>query len=312
MSAEPMNPERTSAGPILITGASGQLGAALVKGAQAAGFAYRAVQRPAFDFDNPASIAQICAETSPSLIINAAAWTAVDAAETNQDAAWRANRDGPATLAAYAAEQHIPLIHISTDYVFDGSKGAPYIESDQVAPLGVYGASKEAGERAVLSTGAAAMVLRTAWVFSAGRANFARTMIEAGRKRPELRVVADQRGTPTAAPDLAAAILRIVALIQRTGWQPRYGGIFHATNQGVTTWHGFATEIFAQAARHGETAPKIVPITTQEWPTPVRRPADSRLDGQKLAAVFGITLPDWRDATRRVIADMLSPPASAP
>ena len=132
------------------------------------------------------------------------------------------------------------------------------------------------------------------------------------RKRPELRVVADQRGTPTAAPDLAAAILRIVALIQRTGWQPRYGGIFHATNQGATTWHGFATEIFAQAARHGETAPKIVPITTQEWPTPVRRPADSRLDGQKLAAVFGITLPDWRDATRRVIADMLSPPASAP
>ncbi|HQT88458.1 MAG TPA: dTDP-4-dehydrorhamnose reductase [Acidiphilium sp.] len=298
-------------GPILITGASGQLGAALVKGAQRDGLAYRAVQRPAFDFDSPASIAQICAETTPGLIINAAAWTAVDAAETNQAAAWRANRDGPAALAAYAAENHIALIHVSTDYVFDGSKGAPYLETDAVAPLGVYGASKEAGERAVLDAGAQAIVLRTAWVFSAGRANFARTMIEAGRKRPQLRVVADQRGTPTAASDLAEAILRITAQIQRTGWQQAYGGIFHATNQGDTTWHGFATEIFAQAATLGETAPEIVPITTQDWPTPVRRPADSRLDGQKLKATFGISLADWRDATRRVMAEMLIPAVGA-
>ena len=292
-------------GAILITGASGQLGAALAAGAQRAGLAHHPVQRPDFDFDHPASIERICTQTAPSLIINAAAYTAVDAAETHPDAAWRANRDGPAALADYCARHTIPLIHVSTDYVFDGSKGAPYVESDAVAPLGVYGASKEAGERAVLEGCAQAMVLRTAWVFSAGRGNFARTMIEAGRKRPELRVVADQRGTPTAAVDLAGAILRIVSQINAHGWQPSYRGIFHATNQGETSWHGFATEIFAQAARFGEATPRIVPITTADWPTPVRRPADSRLDGTKLATQFGITLPDWRDATCRVIADMV-------
>jgi dTDP-4-dehydrorhamnose reductase len=172
--------------------------------------------------------------------------------------------------------------------------------------LGVYGASKEAGERAVLESGAAAMVLRTAWVFSARGKNFARTMINAARKTNTLRVVGDQRGTPTAAEDLATAILAIAVQIRDTGWKPEFQGIFHATNAGATTWHGFAEAIFAVAAPLGETSPVVTAITTADWPTPVKRPADSRLDGSKLATVFGLRLPDWHDATQRVITAMLA------
>jgi dTDP-4-dehydrorhamnose reductase len=289
--------------PILITGASGQLGMALA--AQATG-AYRAVGRPAFDFDHPETIAACFNDAAPWLVINAAAWTAVDSAEQNSDAAFRANRDGPGILARLCRDAGIPLIHVSTDYVFDGDKGAPYLESDPVAPLGVYGASKEAGERAVLEAGGPAMVLRTAWVFSARGKNFARTMINASRKTNALRVVGDQRGTPTAAEDLAAAILAIAAQIHDGGWQPGYQGVFHATNSGDTTWHGFAEAIFDVASPLGETRPVVTAITTADWPTPVRRPADSRLDGTKLAQVFGLHLPDWRDATRRVITAMLA------
>ncbi len=289
--------------PILITGATGQLGMALA--AQAVG-AHRTVGRPEFDFDHPATIGACFNDAAPCLVINAAAWTAVDAAEQNSEAAFRANRDGPGILARLCRDAGIPLIHVSTDYVFDGDKGAPYHESDPVAPLGVYGASKEAGERAVLEAGGSAMVLRTAWVFSARGKNFARTMINASRKTNALRVVGDQRGTPTAAEDLAAAILAIATRIHDGGWQPGYQGVFHATNSGDTTWHGFAEAIFDVASRLGETRPVVTAITTADWPTPVRRPADSRLDGTRLADEFGLRLPDWRDATRRVITAMLA------
>ncbi|MGC9270943.1 dTDP-4-dehydrorhamnose reductase [Acidiphilium sp.] len=289
-------------GPILITGATGQLGMAL---AAQATMPHRAVGRPDFDFDSPETIARCVAETAPSLVINAAAWTAVDAAEQNVAAAYRANRDGPAQLARLCRDSGIPLIHVSTDYVFDGEKGAPYLESDPVAPLGVYGASKEAGERAVIESGADAIILRTAWVFSARGKNFARTMINASRKTNNLRVVGDQRGTPTAAEDLAAAILAIVGAIRSQGWRPEYRGIFHATNTGDTTWHGFAEVIFDIAAKCGAARPTVTAITTAEWPTPVKRPADSRLDGGKLAAIFGLRLPDWHDATTRIVTAML-------
>lgn len=290
---------------ILITGATGQLGMALAGQAAANGIACRAVGRPEFDFDAPATIASCVAAADPWLVINAAAWTAVDAAETNVEAAYRANRDGPAQLAALCKARGIPLIHVSTDYVFDGDKASPYLETDPVAPLGAYGASKEAGERAVLASGADAMVLRTAWVFAAQGRNFARTMINAGRKTNTLRVVGDQRGTPTAAEDLAAAILAIAAKIRAKGWQPAFQGIFHATNTGDTTWHGFAEAIFETAAARGERRPQVTAIATADWPTPTKRPADSRLDGGRLAAVFGLQLPDWRDATRRVVVAML-------
>ena len=293
------------AGPILITGATGQLGTALAERAKGAGIAAMAVGRPDFDFDRPETIDAAFALAAPALVVNAAAWTAVDAAEQNAASAYRANCDGPRHLAALCREAGIPLIHVSTDYVFDGAKGAPYVEADPVAPLGVYGASKEAGERVVLDSGADAMVLRTAWVFSARGKNFARTMINAGRKTDTLRVVADQHGTPTAAEDLAAAILAITGTIRTEGWRPEFRGVFHATNDGETTWHGFAEAIFDEAARHGERRPTVVPIATADWPTPTRRPADSRLDTARLAAVFGQRLPDWRDATARVIAAML-------
>lgn len=293
-------------GPILITGATGQLGMALALQASARELAHVAVGRPDFDFDALDTVGRCVAATAPSLIVNAAAWTAVDAAETNADAAYRANRDGPEELAALCRIHEIPLIHVSTDYVFDGEKGAPYVEADPVAPLGVYGASKEAGERAVLGSGADAIVLRTAWVFSARGKNFARTMINAARRTGALKVVADQRGAPTAAEDLAGAILDIVVKLRRNGWRTEYQGVFHATNTGETTWHGFAEAIFDVAALHGEARPTVTPIATADWPTPTKRPADSRLDCTKLATIFQMTLPDWRDATHRVVTTILS------
>jgi dTDP-4-dehydrorhamnose reductase len=233
-------------GPVLITGGSGQLGQALVNEAGKRGIDFVAVSRPDFDFDVPATIDACFASAKPSLVVNAAAYTAVDAAETNVEAADRANHIGPARLAELCAAAAIPLIHISTDYVFDGAKGSPYLETDRTGPAGVYGASKRAGELAVLAIAARTIILRTAWVYSAHGKNFARTLLAAARKTTELRVVMDQKGTPTAAPDLAAAILDIASLLA-TGWKPNYRGIFHATSAGETSWHGFAAAILAAA-----------------------------------------------------------------
>ncbi|HTQ71189.1 MAG TPA: sugar nucleotide-binding protein, partial [Acidocella sp.] len=184
---------------------------------------------------------------------------------------------------------------------------APYLETDPTSPTGIYGASKRDGEEAILATQAQAIILRTAWVYSAHGRNFARTMINAGRKMPVLRVVADQRGTPTAAGDLAAAIIRIVDKINETGWALHYRGIFHATGGGETTWHGFATAIFEEAAKEGYKAPQVQPIATADWPTPTRRPPDSRLDCGKLNQVFGISLPDWRETLPGLVTGLLEP-----
>ncbi|MDE2240347.1 MAG: dTDP-4-dehydrorhamnose reductase [Rhodospirillales bacterium] len=292
---------------ILVTGASGQLGDALSRRLAALGAAFTAVQRPDFDFEKPETIAACFEAAKPSLVINAAAYTAVDKAETDQEAAKAGNHTGPLALARLCEAADIPFIHVSTDYVFDGDKGAPYLESDPTNPTGVYGATKRDGEQAILATGAKAVILRTAWVYSAHGKNFARTMINAGRKMPVLRVVADQRGTPTAAGDLADAILAITDKISATGWQPEYRGIFHATGGGETTWHGFASAIFEDAAKHGYTAPEVQPIATTDWPTPTRRPPDSRLDGHKLASIFGTSLPPWRETLPGVVADLLRP-----
>ncbi len=284
-------------GAILITGGSGQLGDALQKLAASRGLDFHAVSRPQFDFADRATIDACFAAARPSLVINAAAYTAVDAAEANQEAAKAGNHTGPLRLAELCAEAGIPFIHVSTDYVFDGAKGAPYVEDDPTNPTGVYGATKRDGEVAILQTGANAIILRTAWVYAAHGKNFARTMLNATRKTNTLRVVADQRGTPTAAPDLAAAILNIAQILVRDGWAPEYRGIFHATGGGETTWHGFAGAIFAAAALH----PELVPITSADWPTPAKRPADSRLDCTKLARVFGVRLPEWRDSLPGIV-----------
>ncbi len=282
--------------PILVTGGSGQLASAL---AGAAGV--RRVGRPDFDFNRPETIEAAFKAAAPRMVVNAAAYTAVDAAETDAEAAYRANRDGPAALARLCAEAGIPLIHVSTDYVFDGTKAEPYEESDPVAPQGVYGASKLAGEQAVLAAGGPAIILRTAWVYAVTGKNFVRTMLTVGKTRDRLTVVADQHGCPTTAADLAEAILAIAGRLDRTGWQPDYHGIFHAAGSGATTWFGLAVATFEEAARHGARVPQVAPIATADWPTPAKRPANSRLDCTRLTQVFGVTMPPWRESLSRTV-----------
>jgi dTDP-4-dehydrorhamnose reductase len=290
--------------PILVTG-GGQLATALDGAAAARGVALVRVARPAFDFDRPDMIGAAIERVAPSVIVNAAAYTRVDAAETDREAAWRANADGPRLLAEWTAARDMPLIHISTDYVFDGLKGLPYIETDTVLPQGVYAESKLAGERAALAANPRTIVLRTSWVYAATGHNFVRTMLALGATRCRLRVVADQKGCPTAAADLAEAILTIIAIWGRSGWSATDGGIYHAAGSGWTTWHGLAEAIFADAARLGRRAPAVEAITTADWPTPARRPPDSRLDCARLEARFGVRLPDWRASLARTITAII-------
>lgn len=294
---------------ILATGGAGQLATAL---ARARPNRVTLAGRPAFDFDRPDTIEAVLESTRPSLVINAAAWTAVDAAEASPEAADRANHTGPARLASTCRSMGIPLIHISTDYVFDGCKGAPYVETDPTSPTGIYGATKRAGEQAVLAADPSAVILRTSWVYARAGKNFVLTMLNAGRTAPRLRVVIDQIGCPTNADDLAAACL---AVADRLLAEPcaGLGGIYHASGQGETSWHGFAVAIFEEAARHGRRRPLIDPIATADWPTPACRPPDSRLDCTKLGAVFGISLPPWRPSLAKAINVIFgdAPPAKS-
>jgi dTDP-4-dehydrorhamnose reductase len=291
-------------GPILVTGGTGQLASAL---AAQGGARVRRVGRPEFDFDRPETIQSAFEAATPSLVVNAAAYTAVDAAETDEAAAYRANRDGPEALARLCAGAGVPLIHISTDYVYDGTKPSPYVETDAVGPQSVYGASKLAGETAVLASGARAIILRTAWVYAATGRNFVRTMLSLGQTRDTLRVVADQRGCPTAAADLASAILTIAGRIEAEGWDDSRAGVFHAAGSGETTWHGLAMAVFEEAARHGAKVPgTVTAISTAEYPTPARRPANSRLDCTRLSTVFGVRLPAWRESLTRTIDEIFA------
>ena len=283
--------------PILVTGGTGQLASALATASRAV----VRVGRPDFDFDRPDSIEAVFRAAPHALVINAAAYTAVDAAESDAGAAYRSNRDGPARLAVLCRDAGVPLIHISTDYVFDGTKGAPYSETDPVSPTRVYGASKLAGEQAVLASGARAAILRTSWVHYHLGKNFVRTMLTVGKTRDRLTVVADQRGCPTSAADLADAILAVAARML-DGWQAEYAGMFHAAGTGDTTWFGLANAVFEDAAAQGWKIPAVDPIQTADWPTPAKRPADSRLDCTRLAAVFGARLPHWREGLRRTTA----------
>ena len=293
---------------ILVAGGAGQLATAL---AELGGADVVRVGRPAFDFDRIESLDAAFDAHAPALVVNAAAWTGVDAAEQEPEAAARANADGPAQLARLCARRGIPLVHLSTDYVFDGLKGAPYTEADAPNPTCVYGRTKLAGEQAALAAWDLVTVLRTSWVYSPVGKNFVRTMLAAAGRGAPLRVVADQWGCPTAALDLAAAILTISEQML-AGWRPAHGGVFHAAGTGDTTWHGLALAVFEAAALHGRPMPDIVPITTAEWPTPARRPPDSRLDCTRLAQVFGVRLPPWREGVARAVAALLAPPVLAP
>ncbi|MDB5416359.1 MAG: dTDP-4-dehydrorhamnose reductase [Rubritepida sp.] len=286
---------------ILVTGQGGQLATGLAESLPGRGFEAMLVGQPDFEFDKPETVLAAFAALRPEAVVNCAAWTAVDAAEDDEAGAFRANALGPALIAALCAEAAIPLIQISTDYVYDGLKDSPYSESDLPNPMNAYGRTKLAGEWAALAGNPQTAVLRTAWVFSPVGRNFVKTMLAAGASRPELRVVADQQGHPTAAPDLADAITAILERIRDTGWQPSYRGVFHATGQGGTNWHAFAEAIFAAAAPLGGPTPRVLPIATHEYPVKATRPVDGRMEGGKLAATFGVTLPTWQDGLDRVL-----------
>lgn len=284
---------------ILVIGRHGQLARALAEAAGGRRLIH--LGRPELDFVRLETLPVALATHHPSLIVNAAAYTAVDKAENDHAAAQAANVDGPEALATWCAAADIPLIHVSTDYVFDGSKGAPYLESDPPRPIGVYGTTKRAGELGVLAVCPKAIILRTSWVYAPYGNNFVLTMLAAGARLPKLRVVADQIGCPTSAPDLAAAILGIADRLA-AGWRPEYAGIFHAAGRGATSWYGLAEAALDIAAEFGRPRPQIEPIATTDWPTPVQRPADSRLHCDRLEAVFAQRLPDWRDGLRRTVA----------
>ena len=278
--------------PILVAGKNGQLARCLADvGAQRAVPIFSA-GRPEFDLEDPNSIERVLTAVLPAAIINAAAYTAVDKAESEPQRAFAVNRDGAGQLAATARRFRIPFIHVSTDYVFDGRKSAPYCEDDAPSPLGMYGRSKLEGETAVMNRNPNALVFRSSWVYSPYGTNFVKTMLRLADTHDLVRVVDDQVGAPTAASDLASAILDAVAQVveKKIRIEP---GIYHVTAAGETTWFGFANAIFAGWRERGHRVPKLEAITTADYPTPVRRPANSRLDCAKFQHTFGICLPLW-------------------
>jgi dTDP-4-dehydrorhamnose reductase len=286
---------------LLVLGAGGQVGRELCRIAWPEGYRLAAFGHGEIDIARREAVSAAMAREQPDLVVNAAAYTAVDRAETEREAAWAANCTGPANLAAACAEAGIPLIHISTDYVFDGSKPGPYLEDDPVAPLGVYGASKEAGDRAIREALADHVILRTAWVYSAHGHNFVKTMLRLAADRPVLRVVADQTGSPTGAADIAAAIATIAG---RLAAGDRRWGTYHFAGGGTATWHAFAEAIFELAEPWRGPPPRVEAITTADYPTPARRPANSVLDCSRVGAAFGIVPRPWRAALADVIAEL--------
>jgi dTDP-4-dehydrorhamnose reductase len=292
--------------PILVAGKSGQLARCLREFAVKEGFPLVASGRPEFDLGGDADVEQIIARLAPAAIINAAAYTMVDQAEAEPEVACAINRDGAARLAAVARSRHIPFVHISTDYVFDGAKPSPYNEQDQPAPLNVYGRSKYEGEVAVFTAYPQAVVIRTSWVYSPYGHNFVRTMLRLAATQPAVRVVNDQRGTPTSASDMAAAVLEIVRQL-RTDCLGEKSGIYHLAGQGETTWHDFAETIFASLARRGHRVPKVDAITTEDYPTPASRPRNSCLDSSKAHRIFRVQLAPWQESVERCLDRIVAP-----
>lgn len=290
---------------IAVTGTTGQVVTSLVERGTAAGHEVIAIGRPDLDLADPASVVRALWVAAPDVIVSAAAYTAVDKAETESDLAFAVNGAGPGAVAQAAKALGVPLIHISTDYVFDGKLSRPYLESDPTGPTSVYGASKLAGEQIVLDTHDNSAVLRVAWVYSPFDGNFVKTMLRLAGDRDELGVVGDQVGNPTSALALADGILQVATNMVADSSQ-KLRGIFHITAQGEGSWADFAQAIFtASAARGGPTA-SVRPISTANYPTPATRPANSRLDCALIARVHGVTLPDWRTSLDEVM-DRLQP-----
>jgi dTDP-4-dehydrorhamnose reductase len=248
-------------------------------------------ERPDVDLLRPASIARALAEFRPDIVVNPAAYTAVDKAESEPDQAFALNRDGAGVVAAAAAAQGAPIVHFSTDYVFDGTKAAPYVESDPVNPRSVYGQSKREGELAVAAANPHYIVLRTSWVYAPFGTNFVRTMLRLAAERDNLRVVDDQMGCPTYAPDIAAATIGIAKKIAAEGWHPKFAGVTHLAGPDALTWYAFANHIVRGAVLRGGRSVPISPILSSDYPTPAARPTNSRLSTVRLASVFDVRLP---------------------
>lgn len=285
--------------PLLVLGAEGQVARELAALGPAEGWTVIRIGRAQADL-SMAQIAPLLAEHRPGLVINAAAYTAVDRAQTDEAAARALNADLPGRAARACAEAGAPLVHISTDYVFDGSKASPYVEDDPLSPLGVYGRTKAEGERTVQAAGGSAAVVRTAWVYGAEGANFVRTMLRLAETRDEVGVVADQQGNPTWSREVARACLKLGGLLCDGDRDAR--GVFHAAGEGDTTWAEFAAAVFAESARRGGPTARVRPIATADYPTPAARPANSRLDCDKLQRVVGWRPAPWRESLAAVMA----------
>jgi len=295
-------------GPLLLFGAAGQVGRNLMAVAQQRGIDIRGVTRAQADITAPDAVAAAIAQARPRLVVNAAAYTAVDRAEREPDLAYAVNAIGAETVARAAAAARVPVLHLSTDYVFDGRKSGPYVETDPLAPLGVYGATKAEGEARLRAANADAIILRTAWVYGAYGSNFLKTMLRLASSEPRLRVVADQHGCPTATADIAEAILAVDAALGAGG---AARGVFHFAGTGVTTWHGFAAAIIAcQAERTGK-RPPVDAIATADYPTAAQRPANSALDSGLFARTFGYRAQPWAARMREAI-DALAGGGGAP
>lgn len=288
--------------PILVFGAAGQLGREVLKTAANQGIEAVGVTHHEADITDAAAVSRAVAAVSPQLILNAAAYTAVDKAESEPAVAAAVNTEGAGIVARVATATGTPVIHVSTDYVFDGTKTGPYVEADRLAPLGVYGQTKAEGEARVRLMAERHIILRTAWVFGLFGNNFLKTILRLAREKDRLRVVADQHGCPTATADLAEAVFAIhrEILAGQSVW-----GTYHFVGSGATSWHGFAEEIVAAQAKTTGRTPPVEAITTADYPTPARRPANSELDSSLFAAKFGYKAQAWQVRTAETVACLL-------
>ena len=289
---------------MIIIGAQGQVGSELARRAPGLGHQALAWDQAELDITDAAAVDQALNASGAEVVINAAAYTAVDKAEQEPEPAFAVNRDGPAHLAAACCRLHIPLLHISTDYVYDGRKPGPYREDDPVAPLGIYGVSKQAGDDAVRRLLPRHLILRVSWVFGSYGQNFVKTILRLAREREELRIVADQRGCPTYAGDIADTLLELAGRSAEIDAQQAWG-VYHYCGAPATTWHGFA-EAIVEEARHHEAlrVRTITPIATTDYPTPAARPANSVLECAKLDARFGLQPRSWREGLKTMLASL--------
>ncbi|MEQ8699479.1 MAG: dTDP-4-dehydrorhamnose reductase [Bauldia litoralis] len=288
---------------ILIFGGGGQLAQEIVARSALAGVPAVAIRRDAADIADDRQVADTIRKFEPTTVVNAAAYTDFDRAETDSSAAMRANRDGPAVLAEHCRANGLPLIHFSTDYVFDGRKVGPYREDDPAVPLSVYGRSKLAGEEAVRARHADYLILRVSWVYGRYGENFLKTILRLGQERDSLNVVADQHGSPTASTDIADAVIRLIPVVEGGGAP---FGTYHFAGTGETTWYMFAAAILEAAAELTGRTVTVRPIPGSEYPAAAERPANSVLDSGLFERTFGFRAKPWQESTRRVVAELLS------